>query len=281
MKRKIKMSRGAAVAFVTFLFFAMLGVTITIWPNTFYGDTIVKVLFFAITSILAISVIIDVLKWTKDNPNSINYRKEACYGPLSFFYADNNAENVKTISYGKIFLLFIVFVGLTFVVELTHSIKNGCVFVYNTSQVLQNEYEQKQEERISFYDNLWKTYQQKGEIAGLNKEIFLEITQIIMENRKDGENTAWKWVNENSPIPFDEFSKFYTDLSSFIEKERKAYFEIEKQCQIIAQKQNTLLDTFPNNFYNKIFLKCERINFEFGFTSDKTDEVFETAKENL
>ena len=106
------------------------------------------------------------------------------------------------------------------------------------------------------------------------------VTKIIMENRKDGEKITWKWVQENQQIPYDEFTTFYADLSDFITKQREGYFKIEQVCQEIANKNNTLLDTFPNNIYNKV-VGCDRIHFEYGFLSDSTENVFKSKKENL
>jgi hypothetical protein len=136
------------------------------------------------------------------------------------------------------------------------------------------------EEKAGFYDKLWKTYLQKDKITNINKETFLQVTKIIMENRADGEKVTWKWVQENQQIPYEEFTKFYADLSNFITSQREGYFNIEKECQLIANKNNTLLDTFPNNIYNK-FLGCERIKFEYGFLSDSTVAVFKSKKENV
>lgn len=101
-----------------------------------------------------------------------------------------------------------------------------------------------------------------------------------MENRKDGANLTWKWIHENQNIDYNEFTKFYSELSAFITKQRAGYFAIEKECQSISNQNNTMLDTFPNNLYNK-FLKCNRIKFEYGFTSDSTENVFKSKKENL
>jgi hypothetical protein len=62
--------------------------------------------------------------------------------------------------------------------------------------------------------------------------------------------------------------------------EKMTFINIEKSCQIIANQNNTLLDTFPNNVYNKI-LKLNKINFEYGFLSDSTVSVFTSKKENI
>ncbi len=101
-----------------------------------------------------------------------------------------------------------------------------------------------------------------------------------MENRRDGQNVSWKWLHENQQIPYEEFTMFYKDLSVFIAEQRKEYFDIEKTCQQIANQNNTLLDTFPNNIYNR-YLHQEKIVFEYGFLSDSTNNVFKSKVENL
>jgi hypothetical protein len=123
------------------------------------------------------------------------------------------------------------------------------------------------------------TYRKK-KITNINKETFLQVTKVIMENRADGQKITWKWIQENQQIPYEEFTKFYADLSNFITSQREGYFSIEKECQLISNKNNTLLDTFPNNLYNKM-LGCEKIKFEYGFTSDSTQAVFTSKKENI
>jgi len=72
-----------------------------------------------------------------------------------------------------------------------------------------------------------------------------------MSARKDGNNIAWKWVQENQNIPFEEFTIFYKQLSSFISQKFNENLAIERQKQAIIQKHNLLISTFPNNMYNK------------------------------
>lgn len=69
--------------------------------------------------------------------------------------------------------------------------------------------------------------------------------------RKDGENVTWKWVQENQQIPFEEFTKFYTQLNEFIISKRNEYYNIEVECQKIAYENNKLLDIFPITFIIK------------------------------
>jgi len=154
------------------------------------------------------------------------------------------------------------------------------VKLYNYSKKYKHQYIQKVQEKLGFYDKLWKTYLQKDKITNINKETFIEVTKIIMENRADGENVTWKWLQENQNIPYSEFTVFYKDLSQFIETQREGYFAIERQCQEIAKRNNIMIDTFPNNIYNRL-LKIEEINFEYGLLSDSTNNVFKTGIENI
>ena len=151
---------------------------------------------------------------------------------------------------------------------------------YNETIVMQANYMQKSQEKSGFYDKLYKSYVQKTDIATVNKDAFNEVSKIIMENRKDGEQLSWKWVRENQQIPYSEFTYFYKDLSSYIETQRDQYFAIEKQCQVLAKDFNVYISTFPNLLYAKL-LGIKSIEFEYGFLSDHTNSVFKSKVENV
>lgn len=198
-----------------------------------------------------------------------------------------NFKNMKLsgIKIGNVNLKKMIWIGVAlFLVVAIYKkgrvVADDAIVLYNTSQEYQNNYQQKMEERMGYYDKLWKTFYQKDQIANLNYENFREITIIIMENRKGGDQLLMQWLTENQQIPYEEMTKFYTDLSNFIREQREGYFMLEKQCQVIAKVNNTMLDTFPNNIYNRV-LKLEHIEFEYGFLSDKTNKTFETGIENL
>lgn len=152
--------------------------------------------------------------------------------------------------------------------------------IYNPSIVYYKQYDQKTAERLGYFDNMWKTYYAKDRIVTLNKETFIEVTRVVMEARRDGSSLTWKWLQENQPIPYNEFTKFYTDLSGFIESQRQGYYDLERQCNAIATAHNMLIDTFPNNLYNRYFVHRKPIVYEYGFLSDSTNKVFATKKEN-
>lgn len=180
----------------------------------------------------------------------------------------------------KIFIWIICLIILYWLSVISKSFYYQSKLIYNNHQIYEFKYQQKTKERLGFYDKLWKTYLTKEKITNINKDVFIQVTKIIMENRKDGQNVTWKWLQENQQIPYSEFVSFYSDLSSFIESQREDYYKLEKDCQLISIQNNIMLDTFPNNIYNKL-LKCDKINFEYGFLSDSTNQVFSNKIENL
>lgn len=176
---------------------------------------------------------------------------------------------------------FWIGVGLGIIlINVLSDVASDLKLVYNKSKVYHNLYVQKVAEKEGYYDKMWKTYLMKNKITELNKETFIYVTKLIMENRKDGKNLAWKWLQENQNIPFEEFTKFYADLSVFVYEQREGYFNIEKECQTLSTANNMLLDTFPNNMYNSI-LKCERIDYRYSFLSDSTNQIFNSKIENI
>lgn len=152
--------------------------------------------------------------------------------------------------------------------------------LWNQSVVAYNTYTQKCQQREGFYDKMYKTYSQKKEISFINFDEFKEIATVIMDNKKDGAALSWKWLSEQKLIDFQEFTSFWKDLSDFIELQREGYYALETECQQLGNANNILLSTFPNNVYN-FFLHRPYAQYHYGFTSDNTERVFATHKENL
>lgn len=273
--------RMKALILAISLFVAFLGLSIYIGNSSFEPDSnnwvwwhsFAMIVSCMLTLTFAILSIVEGVQWD-----------ERGYGAFGFIYRKpepvDTAETVKTFSFKKyITYAILAFIGIWCYFGIKSAV-NDSIKIYNTSKMCQNTYQRKVEEKMGFYDKLWKTYLQKEKITNINKETFIEVSKIIMENRKDGQSIMWKWVQENQQIPYGEFTAFYKDLSNFITEQREGYFNIEKECQMIANQNNTLLDTFPNNMYNKV-LNLPRIKFEYGFTSDSTINVFKSKKENL
>jgi hypothetical protein len=208
----------------------------------------------------------------------------AVLGSKSFPSSYENIKDVELkkpkINYWKILKIAILFFIVVKVCTSIYSFYTDGKIMYNTSIVYKNNLKQKEEARLGYYDNMWKTYMTKNSICLLNKETFIEVTRLMMEARKDGSGLAWKWVQENQNVPYHEFTKFYADLSTFIEDQRKGYYALELECQNIVRQQNILLDSFPNNIYNKV-LNIQRLESKYGFLSDSTNKVFKSGVENL
>jgi hypothetical protein len=98
-----------------------------------------------------------------------------------------------------------------------------------------------------------------------------------MSSRKDGQNVAWKWVQENQKIPYEEFTKFYSDLIVFVSNQYTKLSDIENVKQGISTEHNLMLVTFPNNWFNK-FLKIEPINYKLGYLSDSSSTFFKVKQ---
>jgi hypothetical protein len=175
--------------------------------------------------------------------------------------------------------------SLIFWIVMIIIVYNGIIFggklsnLYNRSIVYNKEYSKATQALDGYYDNMWKTYATKEKLTFLSKDAFIQVTSIIFDGRKDGASVAWKWVHENQQVPYDQFLSFYKDLSNYAEQKRDGYYALEVNRQQIAAAHNMLIDTFPNNYYNKV-LNRPHIDYKYGMLSDSTVKVFATGKEN-
>lgn len=169
------------------------------------------------------------------------------------------------------FLIGIIIVSLIF--GTLSSIFNCGVELYNKSKELSLSYNKIVQEQISNYDGYYLTFIDKQTNANINKETFVNVTNIIMSNRKDGEHVSWKWVQENQQIPYEEFTIFYKELSQFISERYQDNMRIEREKQNIVNQQNLLLSLFPNNVVNH-FLNIPNLQYKAGYISDITKSKF-------
>lgn len=190
----------------------------------------------------------------------------------------DDAEDWKSLPILTCFKAFKAWLIFIFILSLI-PIKQPAA-LWNQSVTAYNNYTQKCQQREGFYDKMYKTYSQKKEISFINQDQFTKIATIIMDNKKDGAALSWKWLSEQKLIDFQEFSSFWNDLSAFIQSQREGYYALETECQQLANANNILLSTFPNNVYN-FFLHRPYAEYHYGFTSDNTAEVFRTHKENI
>lgn len=159
------------------------------------------------------------------------------------------------------------------VISVSSSVFHGFVGLYNKTSNYKLEYKSLEQDQITTFDNNYLAFKDKYNIANLNKETFVVVTHIIMSSRKDGMNVAWKWMKENQQIPYEEFTCFYKDLSSFTAARYAENNEIERRKQSIAKEHNRLIVTFPGNLYN-YFMNVSQITYKEGFVSDETRNLF-------
>lgn len=203
---------------------------------------------------------------------------------VACFKTFSEKDFIDTTKLDKPIKINLKYIGIAVLISLfCMGIKNPfrpAITMYNQNISYVNNFEKVQQERKMFYDKMWKTYLTKNTICELNRETFIEVTSIIMQGRSDGQNVSWKIVHENQNIPYNEFTTFYADLSNFVTSQREEYYKLETQAMSIVQQQNSMLDSFPNNIYNKI-LDIKKLNYSPGFTSYKTETVFKDKSEDF
>ena len=150
---------------------------------------------------------------------------------------------------------------------------------YNSCIEYKTNYTQLEQSQVTSFDNYYLAFQQKSNITSLNKETFIEVTKIIMSNRKDGKNLSWKWNTENQQIPYEEFTSFYKDLSNFIAEQYALNSKIELQKQEVIKRHNVLINTFPGIIYN-YFIKIKPLIYTEGFISSETKKLFTNYETN-
>jgi hypothetical protein len=162
---------------------------------------------------------------------------------------------------------------LLFIYSFVKMLYNTTTSFYNTEKSYQLEYKQVEQDQLTTFDNNYLIFKEKSNIAELNKETFITVTEIIMSNRKDGQNIAWKWVHENQQFDYNEFTKFYSDLSNFTSERYKENNSMERRKQEMAKQHNFLIQTFPGVIYNQFF-KFNQLEYKEGFVTDETKALF-------
>lgn len=145
--------------------------------------------------------------------------------------------------------------------------------LYNTTVDLKLQETAKTQELVSTYDAEYLSFVEQYKLTNVNKDAFIQVTNIVMSNRKDGKNVAWKWMQENQPIPYEQFTSFYAQLIQFTQERFNILLSIEKSRQNIVLQHNKLITTFPNTIYNR-YLKIKPLEYKFGYVSDSTKKLF-------
>lgn len=149
-----------------------------------------------------------------------------------------------------------------------------CTNLYNQTTELRLENDALLQKQRTNYDGYYQAFVDKQANANINKEVFIKVTNIIMLNRKDGQNLSWKWISENQQIPYEEFTVFYRELSNFISERYADNMAIEREKQEIVRKHNLLISIYPNNLANNYILGIDKLVYKEGYVTDFTKSRF-------
>ena len=126
------------------------------------------------------------------------------------------------------------------------------------------------------FDAMWKILQQQAGVASEYKDAFKDIYPDMIKGRyagSEGKNLLAKFITESNP-KFD--TKLYVKLSNSIEAERKRFLNDQKKLIDYQREHTKLLQSFPSS----LFLSG-RLPIEIAvITSDKTDDTFQSKKDN-
>lgn len=169
-----------------------------------------------------------------------------------------------------------IFLGLVIIAlfySITVKLYDIATLFYNSVTKYNLEYTELRQNQITTFDNNYLIFRDKSEIANINKETFIIVTEIIMYNRRDGQNLAWKWCQENQQIDYSEFTKFYVDLSNFTQERYKENNQIERRKQQLVKEYNLAISTFPGIIWN-YFFKFKPLEYKEGFITKETATLF-------
>jgi len=147
---------------------------------------------------------------------------------------------------------------------------------HNTAASVKVSYEMKVEDNASQFDNMWKKITQVSKIPEQKKEAFKEIFTSYAESRSsESDNQLMTWVQES--VPNADLST-YDNVMNIIVGSRDTWTSKQTELVAVAETYNKFLVTQPRGFVLSMFghTKIE----PKVITSDKTEKVFATGKDN-
>lgn len=133
------------------------------------------------------------------------------------------------------------------------------------------------------FDKMFKVISQTAQVPQKfmkdAKDAFKEIYQPLMESRYSGERggALMSWVQENNPnFDLSGAADMYKQLQRVIEANRQEFFIEQKKLIDLKRNHSSYIKVFPN----RLFLSdVSEIEIKI-ITSDKTEKVFDTGKED-
>lgn len=143
---------------------------------------------------------------------------------------------------------------------------------------LRNEFKAKLSERATIYDNkVFKTVASQAQIALKADSSFQKVVDAQMSGQKDAPDLFMKWVQQSNPAAtWVSVQELYKGLSRTVEAVRTEFVQIEKVLQDVKLQHDDLRTVFPSSL---VVAGVEELSYK-PITSDRTDEVMRTGKDN-
>lgn len=153
-----------------------------------------------------------------------------------------------------------------------------CIGTLRTETRLRNRFEAQILINKTNYDTMWKVIQQKTGIANEYKDAFAKIYPELIAGRYSGPSMM-KWIQESNPN-FD--TSLYSNVMNTIEGLRTGFQREQVHLIDIHREHKNLVEQIPSSFVCTIFGRAPIPNSDIKLiTSDKTEQAFDSGKENL
>lgn len=144
---------------------------------------------------------------------------------------------------------------------------------YNREAELRNQFNAQQKTNEAVYDQVWKVISQQAQVADGYKEAFRSVWAEIVKGNAGGQAALQVFINRHNP-QFD--SKLHLKLMNTIEGQRKEFTNNQKKLIDIKREHDNLRTKMPSSLFvgSKPELELKLV------TSDRTDEAFQSGKDN-
>ena len=137
---------------------------------------------------------------------------------------------------------------------------------------LRTSIESQQKKCKSYFDEMWKIISQDAEVANQYKEAFMGMIPQLVDGRK-GSGEMFKFITESNP----EFKiELYDKVMQAIEIQRTGFLTQQNILVDLNREHTALLHKIPSKWFLGGIKEIEIIQI----TSSKTEEVFQTGKED-
>lgn len=151
----------------------------------------------------------------------------------------------------------------------------GMFFTYSNREVqLRNLAIAQERANANIFDKVWKVISQKAQVTDKYSKDFASVYTKIMDARYSGKDKVlFNWIKEHNPN-FD--SAIYNNLLDTIQGQREEFAEVQNKLIDIKREHDNLRMTYPARWFvgRREELKITIV------TSDKTEDVFKTGKDN-